>query len=159
MAECNIQTLLTAANCFATLTAGQQQWVQLQLLCDIEDAVDGIEASLTTLIAQGAVPSLSASAAAEASRVVKATAGSLFTVGMFNNNGATRYLQGFQAAALPANGAVPVFSIPVAAGATVFQLFGDLGLTFATGIVLANSSTATTLTVGGADSLFTASYR
>lgn len=159
MATCSIATLLAAANCFETLTEGQKESVELQLLCDLEDAVDGLEASLTTLIAQGAVPSLAVSSAAEASHVVKATAGSLFTAGMFNNNGATRYLQGFQAAALPANGAVPVFSIPVATGATEFQLFGDLGLTFSTGIVLANSSTATTLTIGGADALFTASYR
>lgn len=159
MATCSIVTLLAAANCFETLSPGQKESVELQLLCDIEDVVDGLETQLATLITQGAAPSTSSSAAAEASRVIKASAGSLFSATMFNNNGATRYLQAFNAAALPVNGTVPVFSIPVLTGASETLLLGDLGLTFSTGIVLANSSTATSLTIGAADSLFTASFR
>jgi hypothetical protein len=145
MSTCDIGELLAAAKCFETLMPGQKVSVELQLLCEIWS--------------EFTAPDLYQSAAAEASVVVKGSAGRLFTVGMYNNNVATRYLQGFQAAALPANGTVPVFSIPVGAGASVFQLFGDRGLSFGTGIVLANSSTALTLTVGAADSLFTASYR
>ena len=76
---------------------------------------------------------------------------------MFNNNGSTRYLQVFDAAALPANGVVPDLVIAVTTGATVqIPLTGRVP--FATGIVLAISTTAATLTIGAADALFSATY-
>ena len=73
-----------------------------------------------------------------------------------NTNGATRYIQIFDATALPANGTVPLITFPLAAGASTQPPidFGVYGRTFVNGIVIANSSTEATLTVGSADSFF-----
>lgn len=45
MAKCNIQTLLNSAACFLALSTGEQEIVELQLLCEIlalaEGGIDG----------------------------------------------------------------------------------------------------------------------
>lgn len=99
------------------------------------------------------------SSALEASRVVKASAGTLFRLTAFNNNAATRYLQVFDATSAPAEGTVP--SIPpveVLAGKTVMVEYTGDGRSFSTGITVLNSSTAATKTIGGSDFLFDAQY-
>lgn len=93
-----------------------------------------------------------------ASAVVKATPGTVYTVVFTNTNVAARWLQLYNATAVPADTAVPFISIPVAAGASVTLDFGLYGLPFSTGICVANSSTAATKTVGAADSFFCVTY-
>lgn len=63
----------------------------------------------------------------------------------------TRYLMVFDATSLPANGTVPTIpSVQVAAGFTG-SLFGGSSFPFNTGITVACSSTAATLTIATTD--------
>lgn len=93
-----------------------------------------------------------------ASRVIKATAGKLFKLRATNTNVAARNLQVFDSATLPADATVPLISVPMAIGAYVDIDFGIYGRAFANGIVVCNSTTAATKTIGAADSLFDASF-
>lgn len=91
------------------------------------------------------------SAALEASSVVKASAGNAFVAFGWNNNGATRYFQVFNSTTVPADTAVPIISFPVGAGQVFSVDFSRFAKNFGTGIAWANSTTAATKTVGGAD--------
>lgn len=82
----------------------------------------------------------------------KGGAGTTLTVIFTNTNAATRYLQIFDAAALPADATVPKASIAVATGQTYVL---NVPWSCTTGIVLCNSTTALTKTLGAADSIFT----
>ncbi len=74
-----------------------------------------------------------------------------------NTNAAARYIQLFDAAALPPDGTVPsVLLGSLASGATQVFDFGIWGWPFANGIVVCNSTTAATKAIGSADSWFSA---
>jgi hypothetical protein len=103
-------------------------------------------------------PTNSTSTAEEASRVVKASAGTLYGFSFYNNNAATRYVQFFNTASLPADAVIPTLTIPVATQQSVHVDFGIYGRRFDTGIVVCNSSTDTAKTIGAADSLFDVQY-
>ena len=98
------------------------------------------------------------SAGLAASLIVKDAKGWLIAVVFVNTNAAARFLQVFDSATLPADTAVPLISISVAAGATYVLSFPGFAAPMQNGIVLCNSSTAATKTIGAADSLFTALY-
>lgn len=99
---------------------------------------------------------VAASSALAASLVLKSSAGKLLMLIVHSTKGSSQFIQIHNAAALPGNGAVPIFSVTVAAGATfVFPVPILTGVDFSTGITVANSSTAATLTVGSADCWFT----
>jgi len=108
-------------------------------------------------------PRLKADGGPVASLIVKASVGILYWVQIYNNNAAVRYLHIFDSATLPVNGTipnVPPYSLP-ATGAAIQPQFVDLGeagLRFQNGIVIANSTTQTTLTIGSADSIITVAY-
>lgn len=82
----------------------------------------------------------------------KGGAGTTLTIIFTNTNVAVRYLQIFDAATLPADATVPKASIAVAAGGT-FVL--NVPWSCTTGIVICNSTTALTKTLGAADSIIT----
>lgn len=93
----------------------------------------------------------------EASCVVKTGSGILYGFTVTNTNASARFVQLFDAATVPADGAVPILSKSVPAGDAVG--FSWLpGRTFFAGIVLVNSSTQASKTVGSADQLFDAQY-
>lgn len=97
-----------------------------------------------------------ASTALAASLVIKSTPGKLLMLTVYNNKGSAQFVQIHNATALPANGAVPILSVNVATVSTILLPIPNLtGMDFSTGIVVANSSTAATLTVGSADCWFT----
>lgn len=80
------------------------------------------------------------------SGVIKNAGGKLFSLYAANVGASTRYLMLFDAAALPANGAVPKIVIPLAVNdADLFPFVRPKS--FTTGIVWGASSTATTLTI------------
>lgn len=88
----------------------------------------------------------------------KAQAGRLHRLIVTNTNAAVRYCQLFDVAgALPADGATPILSLAIAAGATppAFD-FGPDGLSFANGLWIANSTTPGTKTIGVSDQFYTA---
>jgi hypothetical protein len=94
------------------------------------------------------------STALETSSVVKASAGNAYVAHVYNNNAAVRYFQVYNSTTVPADTAVPIFSIPIAAGGyqrVVFGLETGVPYNFSTGISWANSTTYATKTVGGSD--------
>lgn len=78
-----------------------------------------------------------------------------FTV--LNTNASAQYIQVFDATALPADGATPdlVFTV---SGSSNLPVQWIPWRTFNTGIVLCNSSTAGTKTIGAADCFFDVQY-
>lgn len=80
-----------------------------------------------------------------------------FTV--YNSKASGQYILVFDAAAVPANGAVsvmPALKVPTDANVSVY--FGSVGRSFDRGIVVTNSTTATSLTIGLADCQFDVQY-
>lgn len=123
-------------------------------------ALDALVDAAASIAAGGATAGASIvhSGAAEASKVIKASAGTLISL-VGQNDGATQYIQIHNAAALPADGAVPVYSFKVDGG-TPFSLDVPItGIPFTTGIVVCNSSTLATKTIGAANCFFTAVIR
>ena len=101
-------------------------------------------------------PSVDVSAAAEASSVAKASAGTAY--GFSANSSAAGYIQFHNATSLPANTTVPFLTYPIAANETIAYDFGVYGERFSTGIVIAYSTTQQTLTIGGAVMLANVRY-
>ncbi len=92
-----------------------------------------------------------------ASAVLKTGKGRVHWVFPFNNNGSARFVQIFDAAALPADGAAPLWVYPLAAAAAPAKelAFPPEGLLCNTGIVICISTTLATKTIAAADLLFT----
>lgn len=106
--------------------------------------------------AVGATNSNDAVAAASAanSGVVKAGPGRLYQVIYYNDNAALRYFQLFNTTTLPADTAVPLWSIGVATKGTLILPLGPFGKFFPIGICACHSTTYGTKTIGGADGDF-----
>lgn len=129
-------------------------------------SAQGAAATGLGVLASAAIPvnldaastSAANSTALVASLVVKATAGTLYGIAGYNANAAARFIQIHDATALPANTSVPEVVVNVGIAGNFNINFGPFGRRFATGIVVANSTTAPTLTVGTADSWISAEY-
>lgn len=104
-------------------------------------------------------PTNATTTAYAASLIVKAAAGALYSITGYNSRTSTQFIQIHDSATLPANGAVPrvIFSVPAQSNFS-FDL-NPYGRYFATGIVICNSSTGPTTTIGAADCWFDAQYR
>lgn len=86
-----------------------------------------------------------------ASRIISTRPCKLLAIIVLNTNIANQYIQIHEAAALPADTAIPELpSITVAAGGTTMFDFGPNGLDL-DACVVCNSSTAATKTIGAAD--------
>ena len=96
--------------------------------------------------------------AAESSHVIKAGAGRLFGFTVYNSAAAAQFIQLHDAQTLPADGAVPVFVVKVATVVDKGVFWGDWGRFFNRGIVICNSSTFATKTLGAADCFFDCQY-
>ena len=101
------------------------------------------------------------SAASTNAASIKATAGNLFELSLFNVTAATIYLKLYNKASAPTVGTdVPLLTIPVAAGAFFTAEFGRLGKRFSTGIAVALTANgiATDATVVLVGAQLSASY-
>lgn len=103
-------------------------------------------------------PLNSTSLALENSRVIKSGAGTLYGIGGMSNKASSQFVQVFDATTVPADGAIPVLVFPVGATSAISLFFGDVGRFFQQGIVVCNSSTAATKTIGAADCWFDCQY-
>ena len=74
-----------------------------------------------------------------------------------NGNGSARYLQIFDSATVPADGAVPMVSIAMAANSSF--AFSEIPMTCANGIYMCLSTTQNTKTLAGADMVLLAYSR
>lgn len=79
-----------------------------------------------------------------------------FTV--YSTKAAAQFLNVFDQATLPADTAVPFLSWPLAANNGVGFSWAPQGREFVSGLVLCNSSTDATKTIGSADCLFDVQY-
>lgn len=94
----------------------------------------------------------------ETSRVAKATPGVFYGLSGYNSKGSAQFIQLHNAASLPADTAVPVLMFTVPATSNFAIDFGPRGRSFSVGIVVCNSSTGPTKTIGSADCWFDLQY-
>jgi hypothetical protein len=102
---------------------------------------------------------LSATSPALAKAIVAKTGvGKLFGFTVTSTNVAAQFILLFDASALPADGVVPVAAFNVAAASPATGYWGSVGRAFVHGIILCNSTTQGTKTLGAADCIFDVQY-
>ena len=79
-----------------------------------------------------------------------------FTV--YNSNASAQTILMFDASSLPVDTAVPLMTFNVSGSSVLGVYYGRMGRLFRRGLVLCNSSTATTKTIGAADCFFDVEY-
>jgi hypothetical protein len=83
----------------------------------------------------------------------------LYGIDVYSAASYEQFIMLFDSAVVPAQGAYPVCApFPIASGTTIGISFGDLGRHFSTGITVANSLTAPTLTSGAPNCFFDGQY-
>ena len=132
---------------FKTDTAGR-------LIVNLGTKLDVTNDEVST---QPVEPSNVNTTAAAASLVIKASAGTLYEVSGYNSNASAQFILVHDAASLPADATVPEDVIRVPATSS-FSITYPQGKSFGTGIVVYNSSTYATKTIGSADCWFSAEY-
>lgn len=114
--------------------------------------------AISTSPAAGQDGTTISSTAYEASHILLAGGGVL--VGLVGyNSGSAQFIQVFNSTTLPANASVPIITFTVAATSNFSVTLPGTGIPFSTGIVVCNSSTGPTKTIGTTDCWFTAVVR
>jgi len=104
-------------------------------------------------------PSSADSAGYENNRVAKASAGVLYSVSGYNSKATAQFIQVHNATALPGDGAAATAIMRVEPLSNFSMDFGKFGRYFSTGIVVCNSSTGPTKTLGANDCWFNVQYK
>lgn len=141
----------------AVVTAGTpvEERCNLQAIPFVQQA--DLEAGKDAVSTQPTAKNIAKTVAYAANLVVKNSPGMLLSLKGYNSKGSAQFIQVHNAAALPADTAVPIFIATVAASSNFDFPFPD-GLPCDTGIVISNSSTGATKTIGSADVFITALY-
>lgn len=120
-------------------------------------AVAGGTATNPLVVSPG-TPVAIGSAAYVASLIIKASAGKLYSLNGYNSKTSAQFIQVHNSATLPADTAVPLLVFTVPASSNFSLDFSNIGLPGTTGLVVCNSSTGPTKTLGSADVFFSAVY-
>jgi hypothetical protein len=104
-------------------------------------------------------PTNSAQAAAADRKIFKATAGTLYGFSGYNGKTTAQFIQLHNSATLPSDAAVPAFNMIANPLANFSADFGQYGMSFDAGIVICNSATSETKTIGSADCQFFGRYK
>jgi hypothetical protein len=113
---------------------------------------------LLAAFAEAGLPYNNSSLALENARVALSGHGYLVAFTVSNTKAAAQFIQFHDTNAVPSDGAVPVLVFTVAAQSDRTIAYTLPGRFFQRGIVLCNSSTAATKTVGSADCFFDVQY-
>jgi hypothetical protein len=97
-------------------------------------------------------------AAAASSLIAFTGQGRVMGISVSSTLGAGQFVQVFNASTLPADGAVPLISVPIAATASIGLAFTPGGRWFTIGCVVCNSTTQATKTIGAANCLIDVQY-
>lgn len=147
----------TMATSFKVVLPSDQSAISTNATLSAETTkVIGNVGIVPSAVSTNALSSIS-SAANEASHVVKASAGRLYSFSGYNANAAAQFIQVHNTTSLPSNTTVPVITFTVP-GLSNWSYDFPLGKYFSTGITVCNSSTQATLTVGTTDCWFNAEY-
>jgi len=103
-------------------------------------------------------PRNASSNALASSQVGFAGQGRLYGFSVSSTRASGQFVQLFDASAVPANGAIPILSLNIATGTSIAVDFGSEGRWMRIGVVVANSTTQGSLTLGSADCLFDVQY-
>lgn len=103
-------------------------------------------------------PTNSTSLAYEASRVVKASAGTLYSITGYNSKTTSQFIQIHNTQSLPIDTAIPVVLFIVPANSNFSYSSDKFGRFFSNGITICNSSTGSTKTIGLPDVWFDIQY-
>jgi len=95
-----------------------------------------------------------ASAALVTNLIAIPAAAKVYGIYGYNSKAGAQFIQLHDSATLPADTAVPVFNMTVPATSNFSIDFGFHGMDFVNGVVVCNSSTAPTKTIGSADCQF-----
>jgi hypothetical protein len=135
------------------LVAGGQQDTPVYLLAT-DDGSGGMTLAVNT--SDDTFATQVVSTALEASHVLKASAGSLKHLSIFNSKASAQFILLMNSATVPADGAVTLLHPPIPIAAASLVVIDFLApLTASTGISVSNSSTGTfTKTLGSADCAF-----
>lgn len=139
------------------------------------DITNGLSVTLTTAIPAGSSviggtkespdtsstfsPDNTTSSGYEASRVIKASAGNLYSVVGYNSKSSTQFIHLHDATALPINNSLPKVVLSVPATSNFSYSADKFGRYFVSGIVVCNSSTGPYKTIGSADCWFDCQYK
>lgn len=113
-------------------------------------------AQLLNEFASSQLPQNNHSQALEASHVLASGCCYLVSFTVSNTNASAQYIQLHDANARLANGAIPAVTFTIAGSSDRVVTYVLPGRYFNNGIVIANSSTSATLTIGAADCYFDA---
>ena len=141
----------------------------LPALLSLADAADKLSGQIGGLerwlreIAENTAPVTprypnSTSGQLENSRVVNSGATQLYGFAGVNTKASTQFILAFNRASIPANGTVPDVVLNAPASDNFWISWAPAWRNFSEGVVLCNSSTAATLTIGANDCWFDAQY-
>lgn len=82
----------------------------------------------------------------------------VYSITVYNSAASAQWVLMFDASSLPADTAVPRMAFPIAAAQTLGLYYGPMGRIFKRGLILCNSSTDTTKTIGSANCFYDVEY-